>query len=110
LTIRRATYKNWRDVIDSDTSGTFAGAPLWITETNTRTDAPSEDSYPSGWYQEALKEIHDSNADWERIMSVCWFVDRNYDTHWASEALTNPQGRCEDANDDFNDALLHTPY
>jgi hypothetical protein len=104
------TYKNWLDVIDSHDLGGIAGSPIWITETNTFTHAPSSQSYPSGWYLEALKEIYDANANWERIMSVCWFVDRDYGGHWPLEALTNPVGKCEDTNDDFNQALVGTPY
>jgi hypothetical protein len=104
------TYKNRLDVIDSHDLGGIAGSPIWITETNTRTDAPSKDSYPSGWYIEALKQIYDSNASWERIMSVCWFVDRDYGDHWPDEALTDPIEKCEDADDDFNQALVGTPY
>jgi len=46
-------YKNWRDIINQHD----AAAPIWITETNTDTDAHSNQSYPSGWYLSALNEI-----------------------------------------------------
>jgi hypothetical protein len=67
-------YKNWLDVIDSQTVGEIAGSPVWITETNTDTGGkPSSVRYPTetGWYLEALSEIVTYNGDTKRIKSVC---------------------------------------
>jgi hypothetical protein len=96
-------YKNWRDIINQRNTST----PIWITETNTDTDAPSSSSYPSGWYLQALAEIENQGA---RFYTVCWFVDQNIGGGWSNDCLTNPTGKCVEANNDFNYALTSTSY
>jgi len=100
------TYKNWRDIIDQFNTT----VPMWITETNTRTDAPSSNSYPSGWYLQALSEIASNGA---RFRSLCWFPDENYPNSqgiWSQDCLTNPTGKCAQANSDFDYGLTNTSY
>lgn len=101
-------YKNWRDIIDDQK---FPSAPIWITETNTdqgtNPPAQSNNSYPSGWYQQALGEISGAGA---RFWAVCWFVDVDYGSGWTNDSLTDQTGKCAQANNDFNNALTATTY
>jgi hypothetical protein len=87
---------------------------MWITETNTDTDAHSNQSYPSGWYLQALDEISVNGGP--RFWALCWFVDRNYGVSdpntqgWWFDSLTQAINNCAYANNDFNSALTNTSY
>lgn len=97
-------YLNWRDVVNQFDA--TSNVSFWITETNTRTDKDSSSSYPQGWYLEALNEI----STHLRFKALCWFVDQNIGGGWSTNCLTNPVGKCVDANNDFNTALRNTNY
>jgi hypothetical protein len=65
-------YRDWAAIIDA--TGFDPAVPIFVTETNTLTVAPSSQSYPSGWYTEALRELR---AAGPRYHALCWFVDND---------------------------------
>ncbi|MFN0072845.1 MAG: hypothetical protein ACKVVP_15275 [Chloroflexota bacterium] len=110
-------YRQWLAVMDG--YPLLQLAPVWITETNTFTTTHCDQSYPMnppGWYFEAVKEIYDFNHDpfvsvQNRIKSVCWFVDRNFDGNWGLDAISgHTMGRLGAASNDFNSVLNHPDY
>jgi len=93
-------YRDWLAIIDA--TGFDRALPIFVTETNTLTVAPSSQSYPGGWYLEALQELR---AAGPRFYALCWFVDNDPSGGWVNERLTNAQGNCVLANEDFNAAI-----
>lgn len=96
-------YQQWQEIVDQYNSA----VNLWVTETNTDTDYPSAQSYPSGWFLNALSELHNASL---RYVALCWFVDQHLGGPWGQDALTDPQGNCVQANSDFNTALTTLDY
>lgn len=93
-------YQDWSAIIDG--TGFDPSLPIFVTETNTFTDAHSSESYPVGWYLEALQELKTAGP---RFRALCWFVDNDPSGGWEAERLTNPQGNCIQANADFDAAI-----
>jgi hypothetical protein len=96
-------YRDFQNVINRH----FPGTPIFITETNTRNTTPSYQSYPSGWYLNALAEIQGQTGQQTyegQIQSLCWFVDESF-ANWEEESLQVGRGNCAAANSDFNQAL-----
>jgi len=94
-------YRDWTAIMDG--AGFTPDLPIFVTETNTRTDGEhvSSRTYPSGWYLEALRELQAAGG---RFHALCWFVD-DPTGGWEDERLTSPQGNCVQAEADFNAAL-----
>ncbi len=93
-------YRDWCAIIDA--AGFAPNLPVFVTETNTLTGNPSSQSYPSGWYVEALQELQTAGP---RFHALCWFVDNDPSGGWPGERLTNPTGNCVQASQDFDAAI-----
>jgi hypothetical protein len=94
-------YRDWTEIIDA--TGFPPTLPLFVTEANTLTVGPSSQTYPPGWFTEALRELRGAGP---RYYALCWFVDDDPSDGWLDESLTNPRGNCVQANDEFNEAIL----
>jgi len=102
-----AVYKNWRDVINQR----FPGTPIFATETNTDVDAACNTSYPSGWYLNALAEIHNAGP---QFWALCWFLDQpigiDSSSRFWNDSLQVGAGNTAQARADFDNALRTLNY
>ena len=96
-------FRWYRDALDAIDAGDPRGLPVIIGETNTRTDAPSAQSYPAGWLPAAVRELEAHPAA-GRIEGACWFVGESHGS-WVDESLKERTGRLVHADDDLNTLL-----
>lgn len=95
-------YQNWLAIINREP--TLQGLPAFITATNTwtnETQVPPAQNYPTGWLTTALDQINRE----PQVQALCWFVDAPLGAVWQPFSLHRPQGRMNEAGQEF-DRLL----